>query len=221
MKTATDTKPNIAIWGSSGHALVVADAVALSQDYNLICFINNTVPVFYGTYCDKPVLGTENLWTNLQSNNVSHIIVAIGDCHSRHNIGKLVKEQGFSLTTIVHPSATIATGVKIGAGCFIAAGAVICPGTTIEENVIINTCASIDHECNIANACHISPGAHLAGNVTVGTGTWVGIGASIIEKIKIGSNTIIGAGSVVTKNIPDCVIAYGNPAKPIKKVAYI
>ena len=63
----------------------------------------------------------------------------------------------------------------------------------------------------------INPGVNIAGNVTIGEGCQIGIGANIIDGVKIGDNTIIGAGSLVTKNIPDNVVAYGNPCKIIRK----
>jgi maltose O-acetyltransferase len=52
--------------------------------------------------------------------------------------------------------------------------------------------------------------------ITTGTGTTIGVGANIINGVKIGNNTVIGAGSVVTKDIPDNVVAYGNPCGVIR-----
>ena len=53
--------------------------------------------------------------------------------------------------------------------------------------------------------------------MNIGEKSTIGAGAIIIDGIEIGSNTIIGAGSVVTKDIPADVIAYGNPCKIIRK----
>ena len=54
--------------------------------------------------------------------------------------------------------------------------------------------------------------------ITIGDNVWVGGGAILLPGITIGKNTIIGAGSVVTKNIPENVLAGGNPCKFIKKL---
>jgi len=54
-------------------------------------------------------------------------------------------------------------------------------------------------------------------SVQIGNDVWVGIGTTILSGVKIGSGVIIGAGSVVTKDIPDYVLAAGNPARVIKK----
>ena len=56
-----------------------------------------------------------------------------------------------------------------------------------------------------------------AGDVYIGSGTFIGIGTVICRPVKIGSDSVVGAGSVVTKDIPSGEIWAGNPAKFIKK----
>lgn len=53
--------------------------------------------------------------------------------------------------------------------------------------------------------------------IVIGNNVWIGGGAIICPGVKIGSNTTIGAGSVVTKDIPENVLAAGNPCEVIKK----
>ena len=89
----------------------------------------------------------------------------------------------------------------------------------IGKHCIINTGASIDHESVIADYVHISPHSTLCGNVYVGEGSWIGAGSIVIPGLRIGRWCVIGAGSVVTKDIPDGVLAVGNRCKIIKKIA--
>lgn len=56
----------------------------------------------------------------------------------------------------------------------------------------------------------------LSGNVQVGNSSHIGANATIRENVHIGRNTIIGMGSVVTKNINNNVIAYGNPCREVR-----
>ena len=95
---------------------------------------------------------------------------------------------------------------------------VINPRARIGENVIVNTAASIDHDCVIEDGAHLCPGTHLAGGVNIGRGAWIGIGAVVSDHLQIGANSIIGAGAVVTHDIPNNVVAYGVPAKVIRKI---
>ncbi len=57
------------------------------------------------------------------------------------------------------------------------------------------------------------------GPVTIGGGTWIGIGVSILPNVHIGRNCVIGAGAVVSKDIPDYCVAVGNPARVIRCLA--
>ena len=54
--------------------------------------------------------------------------------------------------------------------------------------------------------------------VTIGDNVWIGGNTVIVPGVRIGSNTVIGAGSVVTKDIPDWVIAAGNPCRVIREI---
>jgi maltose O-acetyltransferase len=55
-------------------------------------------------------------------------------------------------------------------------------------------------------------------SVVIGTDVWVGGGALILADVKIGSRTVIGAGSVITRDIPEGVVAVGNPCRVIRKL---
>ena len=62
----------------------------------------------------------------------------------------------------------------------------------------------------------ISLGCHIAGNVVIGEGTFLGTGSSVIPEIHIGSWSVVGAGAVVIKPLPDAVTAVGIPARLIR-----
>jgi len=59
---------------------------------------------------------------------------------------------------------------------------------------------------------------HIPGKIVVGDNVWIGANCVILPNVTIGSGSVIGAGSVVTKDIPDNVVAVGNPCRPIKKI---
>ena len=55
--------------------------------------------------------------------------------------------------------------------------------------------------------------------VHIGNNTWIGAGATIVPGVTIGENVVIGAGSIVTRDIPDNVVAVGNPCKVIREIS--
>lgn len=61
-------------------------------------------------------------------------------------------------------------------------------------------------------------GLEIALPITVGDNVWFGAGVTVLPGVTIGSNTVIGAGSVVNKDIPDGVVAVGNPCKVLRKI---
>lgn len=61
-------------------------------------------------------------------------------------------------------------------------------------------------------------GLEIALPITVGDSVWIGANVSVLPGVTIGSNTIIGAGSVVNRDIPSGVIAVGNPCKVMRRI---
>lgn len=104
--------------------------------------------------------------------------------------------------TVINFNVTIldTSPVNIGKNCFIAPNVVIsCAGHSID-------------------AKEREEGVLVSKPITIGDNVWIGANATLIGGIKIGSNVVIGAGSVVTKNIPSNVVAVGNPCKILRKI---
>lgn len=210
----------IIIWGATGQAIVMEE---LLSHYNIkieALFDNDMsvdspiprVPIYYKKS------GFKKWLSGVENKKDYYFIIAIGGNNGsvRRKLGKMLESEGLNPYTAIHPSAFVAKNVIIGKGVQILANSSICAKACLNDFVIINTSASIDHECFIGSGVHIGPGAKLAGCINVGHNTFIGTNATILPRKKIGTNTIIGAGSVVTKNIPDNVVAYGNPCNILR-----
>lgn len=76
-----------------------------------------------------------------------------------------------------------------------------------------------DHESRDINVPVIDQGIVQRGQmVSIGEGSYIGINAVIVGNVKIGKHCVIGANSVVTKDVPDYCVAVGSPARVIKKM---
>ena len=110
--------------------------------------------------------------------------------------------------------------VHLGANFYANANLVILDGAKVSfgDNVFIAP------NCGVYTAIHpLDPkernkGLEKALAVTIGNNVWIGGGVNILPGVKIGDNSTIGAGSVVTKDIPADVLAFGNPCKVIRKL---
>ena len=116
----------------------------------------------------------------------------------------------------------IQKNATIGSNCKISSHSFICEGVTIKDNVFIG------HNVNFINDKHPrstnQDGKKQMENdwnvipTLVEKGVSIGTGTTILCGVTIGANSLIGAGSLVTKNIPPNVVAYGSPARVIKKL---
>ncbi len=214
------TIPKFILWGTKGHALVLAEIVQ-EQGGEVITLFDNS------STADTFLPGIEihrgqaeyDAWLLEQENtSTTSAIAAIGGARGRdrRELLKIFRDSGFKTPTLVHSSAVASGSALIGENSHILAGAVIAPMAELGEACIVNTNASVDHECVLAAGVHIAPGATLCGCVRVGENTLIGAGSVVLPRIVIGSNVVIGAGSVITHDVPDGVLVYGNPAKIIK-----
>jgi len=206
------------IWGASGHARVVADIIRVAGAYEIAGFLDDQHPENAGkSFEGSTILGGRECLRAQRERGVTHLIVAFGHCAGRLDAALFAVSQGLTLATAIHPSAVIASSAHIGIGTVIAANAVVNPHASIGQSVIINTSASIDHDCVIQDGVHIAPGVRASGRVWVGEASWIGVGATIVDGRTIGHRTIIGAGAVVVDDIPSDVVAYGVPARVIRR----
>ena len=188
------------LYGASGHAKVIIDAleaIGMKIDY----VVDDDASI-------SSLLGYE---VRRDSGHYDSAIVSIGDGRIRKEIVRRleVKEWGKA----IHPKATVSPHASIDEGTVVMAGTVINSGAVIGKHCIINTGATVDHDCVIGNYCHIAPGVHVSGGVIIGEGSWIGVGSCVKQGVKIGKWVTIGAGSVVVKDIPDSVTAYGCPCR--------
>jgi len=208
----------LVIWGAKGPALIVADIVRLRGEYDIVGYLDNLNPERKNTsFGGAKVLGGEEELDNLWNAGVRHIIFAFQNNPVRLRLAEMVKTRGFKLASAIHPMASVAVGAQIGAGTVVRAQSAIGPETRIGENCIIGYGAMVSHHCIIEDGVHLGSGVNMAGSVRIGRATWVGIGATIIDPRSIGSDSMIGAGAVVTGDVPDDVVAYGVPAKVIRR----
>ena len=212
----------IIFWGGTGQAKVNRPIVEYYGS-NVIAIFDDT-PNLKSPFNDVPIYhGWEGFtdWLSKQDKiNEIGFCIAIGNPHGRVRLklhDKLVG-QGLTPVSLIHPTAFIDKSVLIGTGAQIMAGAIIQPEVQIGKQCIINTKVSVDHECVLEDGVEITPGATLCGNVYVETNGWVCAGVTVLPRIRIGHDAIVGAGSVVTKDVPNNTMVYGIPAKIIRSL---
>jgi sugar O-acyltransferase (sialic acid O-acetyltransferase NeuD family) len=143
------------------------------------------------------------------------VVVAIGDNRTRAQVFSRLTADGEMLAVAEHPRSIVAEDVAVGNGSMICAGAVISTGSVIGANTIVNTGATVDHHASIGDHVHIAPGVNIGGEVRVGDGALVGLGAAVLPRVTIGAWSTVGAGAVVTCDVPPGATVVGVPARPV------
>lgn len=209
----------VLILGAGGHAQVVADALLRGLEAGFptapIGYLDDNIDLQGRQFLGLPVLGSIG---DLQSLPHDAVIIAIGDNRVRQRLFKELQAKGEQFAIARHPSAVIAPGVIINPGCMVSAGVVINTGSVIGANTILNTVASIDHHNVVGDHVHIAPGSHTGGEVQIGCGVLLGMGAVVLPRHSVGEWSIVGAGAVVCADLPQNVLATGIPARVRRRV---
>jgi sugar O-acyltransferase (sialic acid O-acetyltransferase NeuD family) len=204
---------DIIIVGAGGFAREVAwliEEINLkNQEWNLIGFLdenNNEAKILNG----YRVLNK----SDLVNQSHAYFVVAIGDSETRKEVVK--RYSSYKFATLVHPDVSISATNKIGEGSIICKGNIITVNVDIGKHVIVNIDSTVGHDAILEDFVTILPSVNISGYVRIKECSNVGTGTQIIQEKTIGRNSIIGAGSVVVKDINDYVVAVGIPAREIK-----
>lgn len=192
----------------------------LNQEYptwKIIGVVDKNLNQGYHSY---PWLGDDEYLLSLKEE--TNVAICVGNSLLRKEIAeKLSQNPYLTFPTIIlnqigkGRNSVIADTAIIGQGSIICMDCIISTEVQIGEFVFLNIGSMVCHDGKIEDYVTISPDVKLAGNVHIGQGTEIGLGAKIIQGVTIGENSIIGAGAVVIKDIPSNCTAVGVPAKPI------
>lgn len=210
---------DLVIIGASGFGREVAWLVerinAVKPTWNLLGYFDDNVEIHGSLIGGYPVLGGCDQASVYQD---TYYVCAVGVAKTRKviitKLESLVSEPHYA--TLIDPSVIISNRVRIGMGCIICAGNIITVDINIGNHVIINLDCTVGHDANLCDFVTVYPSANISGITEISECVELGTGAQVIQGMKIGKETIVGAGSVVIKDLPDKCTAVGCPAKPIK-----
>ena len=117
---------------------------------------------------------------------------------------------------LVDPSVLMSERITFGEGNIICAGNILTVNIQVGNFNIINFDCTIGHDVVMKDFVTLYPSVNVSGATTLESCTELGTGAHIIQGLTIGEESIVGAGSVVIRDIPERCTAVGNPCKVIK-----
>jgi sugar O-acyltransferase (sialic acid O-acetyltransferase NeuD family) len=210
---------NIVIIGGGNQAHYTIDIIKKEGKYNIIGIIDSIHDV--GTYrFGYKILGRqENIVELIEQYKIQGGLISIGDNWIRYIISEQILSlvPNFEFVNAIHPSVIIGDNVKLGVGIVAMAGVIFNPQSIIGNFTFYATGAQVEHDCIISDFASISAGSVTGGYVKLGKFSALTLSVTVLDRLEIGENTVVGAGSLVLKSLPDNVLAYGNPAKIVRK----
>lgn len=207
----------IAILGLSAPTLtMITDALESRQWFPKIRIINNLELTNQAIY-ENESFDYEVVNQLVGEDESLPCFLGVSKSSTKEAVFNYFNKQPSDFINAIHQTSSISKTVQLGSGVLINSLVSIASFAQIGNFVSINRNASIGHHTVLEDFVTINPGVSVAGYVRIGKKSLIGMGANIIDGITIGENTIVGAGSLVTKDLPAGVIAYGNPCVIIRK----
>ncbi len=138
------------------------------------------------------------------------IIIAIGDNRNRKQVAERINHKPGEA---VHGSAKVSHHAFLGEGTVVMPSVIVNADAVTGKHCILNSACIIEHDCVLEDYVHIGPKSALGGEVKIGEGTLIGMGAIILPQVTVGRWCIVGAGAVVTRDVPDYSVVMGVPAR--------
>ncbi len=166
-----------------------------------------------------PILGSfEDLYQSDIKGKM--FLLSQGDMKIREEVTNKIKQLGGLIPTLVHPTSVISKYAKISnKGVIIGANCIVQADSVIKSNAVLWDMALVCHQTIIGNYCFVGPKALVGAHIEVQDFAFIGQDSLLVSgKVgTMGANSLLGAGAVLTKELPANVVAVGNPARVIKK----
>jgi sugar O-acyltransferase (sialic acid O-acetyltransferase NeuD family) len=198
------------VLGTSDFAVEIADVASDCPELQLAGFVEN----LDRTRCDEPLEGLPVHWVDELGDLVrTHVAICGLGTTKRSRFTAQAEALGLRFATVVHPSARVSRTTSLGDGTIVSAGAVVGAHAQLGRHVIVSRGALVGHHTSIGAHSSVQAGANIAGSCRLGEAVFVGMGVRIVDHRSVGSHSVLGAGAVVTRDLPEHVLAVGIPAR--------
>tara|TARA_R110002049_G_scaffold221870_8_gene393431 strand:- start:8200 stop:8871 length:672 start_codon:yes stop_codon:yes gene_type:complete len=208
----------VVLFGAGLQCKVCIDILEDYESHEIIGIVDSNAAIGTNKY-GYPILGRQNQLNELiQRYGIFSGIITIGDNYSRFLVySDLINQYSeFRFTNAIHKSAVISKSVKLGVGLLVMAGVIINTDAVVDNFAFLSTGAQLEHDGKMKKFSHLSAGSITGGKVTIGEFSTITLGVTILDRINIGDNVVVGSGSLVLKDLPSNVLAYGNPCRIIR-----
>ncbi len=199
-------------------AELVAEINKDKYQWNLIGYIDETKEKQGAIINNSLVLGDLDWLKNNTGLNL-WAVCAVGSPRGKYSLLKKLTGCNLHFANLIHPTVGLSRSVELGVGNIVCWHSLLSVNTRVGNHVSINPGCGIGHDTVIDDYSSLYWNVTLAGNVRIHQGCEIGSKTVVIPQKTVGKWSIIGAGAVVTKNIPENCLSVGVPAQPLKNLA--
>lgn len=196
-------------------AWLIEDINKVKSTYELFGFLDDDKKKIGQVYNGYPCLGPISKLTDLYKEHSVCAVIAMQNVDIRKLI--VAKYPEFdNWETLIHPSVNFSDTSSIGKGCIICSGSAVSVNTVIGNHCVFNISVTLGHDCTIGNYVSVMSGSCISGHVLVKDNAYLATNCTVVPKMKVGEHAVVGAGSVVLRNVRDNTTVMGVPAKVFK-----
>jgi UDP-3-O-[3-hydroxymyristoyl] glucosamine N-acyltransferase len=156
-----------------------------------------------GAVAGYNVLGDDSVLDTLQRSGISNALVCIGNPNKRITISAEIKCRGFNIPALVHPSADLGIGAKIGEGSILLHGVFVGPEAIIGPYCVLEAGAFVGHNTILYEGVLLSARTVVGNFTSIGRCTTFKLGAGCTNKLRIGHNCSVGDFRTLLMHLDD------------------
>jgi UDP-perosamine 4-acetyltransferase len=188
-----------------------AEVLQAQGGYDNIEFIDDNQALWGQVINGVPVTGGIASLRARQRDTIG-AVVALGNPVVRLRIARQLEGMGIPFINAIHPSATVSPSAKIGKGVTIEPSAVVSANAVLGDHIPVMLGAMIEHDAQVADGATVTACVLVSSRVRIGQAAFLCDGAMVLPRLVVGAGSIVGAFSLVTRDVPPGVLVVGVPA---------
>jgi sugar O-acyltransferase (sialic acid O-acetyltransferase NeuD family) len=143
-------------------------------------------------------------------------VCAVGNPRTKEALVRTILEKGGRFVTLIHPSVIMGNHVILGRGVILCPRVVLTSDIVVGDFVSLNVGTAVGHDVVIGDWSQTSAFCDLTGFTRLGKGVLMGSHATLLPRRKVGDYAVVGAGSVVVRDVKGGETVFGVPAMPLR-----